>query len=308
MSILTLTAAILLGVLVVSEVIFRYRGTLDAPAFEDSPDYGYLMRPNQSVSPRGLRFRINQHGFRGADFAATKPPGVTRIAFVGCSVTYGGGSIPDEALFVNRVVAVLSESSGSKWEGINLSAPGWGIQNMASCLSRKGFYGADVLVWMISAADFRRPKTTRMEYGFWRIRSWSRVVYGVGVALYLLNRNARYSRARALAPRRSPAELLEDNLRALEAGLLDAARFGLRQLIVVVPMAEPSEEHDMDARKFEALARERSVPLVHAKPVLEEGGLFLDHVHLSIRGHELIAGLIATAIGNTTSQQRRDGP
>ena len=180
-------SAVLVLALFAAEVAVRSLDVFDPPAFEDNAAYGYLMRPNQSVSTRGIRFRINNIGFRGEDVPPRKPVGVTRIAFVGDSITYGGGTIPDDELFVNRTASGLSTSRRSRFEGLNLSAPGWGVQNMVAYLSAHGVHEADWIVWVLSTVDFRRPKTTREENGFWSSKPWSRFAYGITAMLHKSN-------------------------------------------------------------------------------------------------------------------------
>src|SRR5438552_2563223 len=121
----------MLVILTATEVLLRFADIGDVTVFEANPDYGYLMRPNQSVSPRGHRFHINHAGLRGAEFTATKQPGVFRIVFVGDSVTFGGGRIREEDLFVSRIAEMIRSGNQSPIDIINAGVPGWGIQNMA---------------------------------------------------------------------------------------------------------------------------------------------------------------------------------
>ena len=91
--------------LLAAEGVLRLWDVADPPAFVEDPQYGFLMRSNQSVSTRGFRFQINWFGLRGRDFAMPKRAGVYRIAFLGDSIPYGGGSIQDPNLFVNVVAS-----------------------------------------------------------------------------------------------------------------------------------------------------------------------------------------------------------
>src|SRR5262245_43722827 len=137
--------------LILSGVIFlagegfaRWLDIGDPPAFEKHDKYGYLMRPDQSVSTRGNRFQINRAGFRGIDLRSPRDPHVYRIAFVGDSVTYGGGSIPDRDLFVNRVASRFGVLTHHSVEAANISAPGWGIPNMAAYIETHGLADVDL--------------------------------------------------------------------------------------------------------------------------------------------------------------------
>ena len=47
----------------------------DIEVYDHDPEYGYLTKPDQWPSPRGIVFRINQAGLRGPDFSPTKRAG-----------------------------------------------------------------------------------------------------------------------------------------------------------------------------------------------------------------------------------------
>ena len=66
---------------------------------------------------------------------------------------------------------------------INISAPGWGIQNIVAYVQSVGFYDADLVVWVVPADDFRRRKTLLSDYpGFplEKPRLRSRLVFETG--------------------------------------------------------------------------------------------------------------------------------
>ena len=130
--------------LLAAEGILHLWDIADPPAFVENPHYGFLMRPNQSASTRGYRFHINQFGLRGRDFAMPKPAGVYRIAFLGDSITYGGGRIPDPDLFVNVVASQVQMPSDRRAEAIQFSA-----QTGALRISLRMFssWGSTVRTW-----------------------------------------------------------------------------------------------------------------------------------------------------------------
>jgi hypothetical protein len=129
----------------------------DVELYFHDPEIGYLTKPDQWPSPRGVVFRINRAGLRGPDFSPIKKPGVLRLTFIGDSVTFGGGIVSDANTFVGLSAAELSRLTGRPVDTVNISAPGWGIPNMQHYIARYRLYGADVVVWVLPREDFHRP-------------------------------------------------------------------------------------------------------------------------------------------------------
>ncbi len=278
--------------LVGAEGFLRAFDLADPPAFESNPQYGYLMRPNQSVSTRGHRFQINQSGFRGPDFTMPKPIGVFRLVFLGDSITYGGGEVPDQDLFVNRVASGLASSEHRKIEAINLSVPGWGIQNMAAFVTTRGLFDPDLVIWVISSSDFRRPETSLEENGFLEQKSWSRLWY---VSVTVL-RIARFSLGGTNHWHKEPATL-DQNLRSLHSTLRQMRQQNIPCAVVVVPAAKESSAYIQDLNRFRSVSESLSVPFLETGPALKQypsDRMFLDGYHLSARGHAAVGDAITS--------------
>jgi hypothetical protein len=265
------------------------------------------LQPDQSVSPRGHRFRINRVGFRGDDFEVDKHPNALRVAFLGDSITYGGGQIPDKDLFVNRVPLSLEVPSRRPIESLNLSVPGWGIQNMAGYVTSKGLYHADLLVWVIASADFRRPKTTLEENGFWEVKPWSRIMYGgfvlARMSYQALGGHLGFGSGKAKAG--SGLEILEKNLQTFHRTLAGVKNSGVSCLVVIVPAAGGYGSLHGDLVKFRSQAESLAVPVLDMGPAFEPHSsteLFFDGVHLTSRGHELIAESIVDFLNGLLRQ------
>ncbi|MBM4266394.1 MAG: hypothetical protein FJ144_07275 [Deltaproteobacteria bacterium] len=76
------------------------------------------------LGPGGERFdvRINNHGFRGGDFAVAKPPGVIRVVTLGASSTFGYSNRDDET-YPHRLEQILNERGGGRrFEVINIAS------------------------------------------------------------------------------------------------------------------------------------------------------------------------------------------
>lgn len=272
-----------------SEIGLRMVGIGAPPAFASHPQYGYLMRPNQWASTRGIAFHINSAGFRGGDFSPQKPPGTFRLVFVGDSITYGGGSIPDANLFTNRVASTLRVPSGEKIETISLSAPGWGIANMVGYINAHGVHHADVVVWVLPECDFRRPKMSLEDNHFPTVQPWSRLFYLAYTAIVQYQFGQR-----EVAPIddetlfKNNVDLLMETLGKLK---VDHSQVGL----VVLPSEQQAKSYETDLAAIRTAARARSIQFLDVTQTFQmhrAEALYMDGAHLSSNGHHVMAEAI----------------
>ena len=87
---LLVTVALIGGLVLATEYYLR---TNDARRFiraTSIPGLKYELVPNYRGTYKGVEYRTNEFGFRGADFPMRKPPGEYRILFLGDSIVQGG--------------------------------------------------------------------------------------------------------------------------------------------------------------------------------------------------------------------------
>jgi lysophospholipase L1-like esterase len=273
--------------LLIGEGLLRWLDIGAPPVFARHQQYGYLMVPNQSVSTRGYRFHINQAGFRGSDFSWAKPPGVYRIAFTGDSITYGGGSIAEEDLFVNRVASTMSSHLGTPVEAVNLC-----IQNIAGYVATQGLPATDLFIWVIPSADFRRPKTSLEEHGFVEQRPLSRFTFLVSSLGWEVMTRMRRQFGVRHGEVVAGEIVLRQNVRTVQKVLTRIGENGYRAMIAFVPAETESEIDRRDRALFRSSAESIAVPFLDLEAAFDRqssNGLYLDGVHLSSRGHEVVA-------------------
>ncbi|MBZ0166508.1 MAG: SGNH/GDSL hydrolase family protein [Candidatus Omnitrophica bacterium] len=111
-------------------------------AYHDNDQENYSKyHPHEQLketSKDGILFdvRINNHGFRGADYEWTKPPGVLRVACLGDSSTFGYGDRDDETypayleVFLNARLQELEEDAFQRVEVFNFGVPHMLAENM----------------------------------------------------------------------------------------------------------------------------------------------------------------------------------
>ncbi|MFT4682184.1 MAG: lysophospholipase L1-like esterase [Granulosicoccus sp.] len=96
-----------------------------------------------------LLYAHNSLGYRGTEFAKTKPEGKIRIATVGGSTTYGVGVNVEDTWPYQ-----LSEVLGSGYEVINMGVPGYSsVENLIQTALHLSDYEPDLAVYFIGLND-----------------------------------------------------------------------------------------------------------------------------------------------------------
>ena len=136
---LALAAGAVVFSLLAGEAVFRIFG-LGPPA------------PPASHPEERSDERKNSLGYRGAEWPLEKPPGATRILFVGDSFTYGRG-VEESRIFASVAGARLS-ADGRSVEVLNISKPGWDTADEVDALEKTGLrYHPDLVVLVFFLND-----------------------------------------------------------------------------------------------------------------------------------------------------------
>jgi lysophospholipase L1-like esterase len=138
------------------------------PDAQRLPDVGIQFAPNTTFelnydsNPRGyfdendgLRYRINNYGFRGPDYPIKKPRGVQRIVLIGDSFAFGEG-VRFEQTLGERLERLLNERGGdaAPVEILNLGVGGAGTLSELSFLRHRGIaLEPDLVLWLYVLND-----------------------------------------------------------------------------------------------------------------------------------------------------------
>jgi len=85
--------------------------------------FGFKYTPGWEGIHAGAKVHINSWGWRGRDFAQTKPPGTFRILGVGDSFVFGK-AVDDEDVFLAQLERMLNGGSGHAYETLNAGHEG----------------------------------------------------------------------------------------------------------------------------------------------------------------------------------------
>lgn len=141
-----------------AEGVLRGFGYGDPVLYVNDPTVGYRPAPDQRTTRRGNLIEINHFGMRSAPITREKPAGTFRILMLGDSTLYGGAYIDQDAIFANRLDALL-EAEGRAVEVLNMGVNGWGPYHQAAWLERFGTFDADLVIFIVPYGDIFRPLT-----------------------------------------------------------------------------------------------------------------------------------------------------
>lgn len=291
------------------------------------------------------RSRHNSLGFRGADIAVPKPAGRLRVVCMGESTTYCTGIADDAATYPARLQAHLAGAAPElDIEVMNAGVGGYtSIENLLHCLFRVAPLEPDVIVYYYTHNDVhprRMPGLSRdyREYS----RSWYEPWLGGGLLSWIGHRwvlasgaigrvvrreyERRWRRWRAENIALNPPDAFRANMTTL---VLTGRAAGAKVLLVnppyrglvkekldeapAAPMARAVWEHRGIIRE---IGKKLSIPVYDLAADMTycmdsdtfPNKYYLDQVHVSTKGAELMGSLIAKAILDNGLLQTVDRP
>jgi lysophospholipase L1-like esterase len=164
MRLVLLRALLVLGTSVICllgiELVFRWLevGPLIASVdpqnvrLSDDPTLGYELRPG---APDG-ELTINSAGFRGREYSVEKPPGTTRIAVIGDSISYGM-AVERPLTYPAQLEELLNRhfaARGKSFEVLNFAVSGYSSAQIVETLRVRALrYAPDGVIYGYSLND-----------------------------------------------------------------------------------------------------------------------------------------------------------
>jgi lysophospholipase L1-like esterase len=266
--------------------------------------------------PRAFFVRINAQGLReDRDLAPEPSSGITRIACIGDSCTFGY-CVAGEAAFPKRLEAAL----GKGYETWNWGVSGYGIDQMLLQLERDVLPTKPRLVVLsVIDDDFRRATRTAYHTGekkpFYTLDGDALVLRGVpvervevGDAYYkvdaqgslVLWRIGEGVKALTKALAKDP-DAADDTWLVGRALIREAARVtkaaGVKLVVVLLPtdhlIGQDPRARLLPSLEAEGIAVLDLYPAYKARMAKDSTRLFIDQFHPTEAGHELIADELA---------------
>lgn len=131
-------------VLLISEAVLReVWGFAQAPLYQESDSYEYIVQPNQDGSRFGKYYHYNSYSQRSDEPDSTK----VIVLGLGDSVIFGGVLTDQDSL----ATTLFTKETGIQM--LNISAGSWGPDNCAAYLKEKGMFQAKAIYLIVSSHD-----------------------------------------------------------------------------------------------------------------------------------------------------------
>jgi lysophospholipase L1-like esterase len=308
------------------------RGNPVAGIYEPDALLGRRPRPGTHLDGTTRSLSINRWGFRGREIPKVKPEGTIRIAAMGDSTTFAMEASADDATWVARMERLLNEHTESlRFDTINAGVPGYTLATSAVQLSERVMaFNPDIVMGFQVATDIAGH--TRRQYPAQQQQSASQPTVTKFVQKHVLLLNLIRQNTVAFHSR----NVQQDRHDRLDQAGLDQYREHLREAVSICrengiilvlctcPRAfgDPSAATDQHALAASALAnnpalsllglndaytrynevvretaRQYDLPLVDLDHIVpKRAEYFHDSIHLSNRGHQLVAEATARVV------------
>ncbi|HEU4928219.1 MAG TPA: GDSL-type esterase/lipase family protein [Candidatus Krumholzibacteria bacterium] len=307
---------------------------------------GWKLRPGAVDRWGDVEVRVNERGFRGPVVPYEKPPGTSRLVYLGDSVTFGYRVARWEDTYP-FVADSLLRADSLRVDTVNLAVEGYSQWQQAIVLAQEGDrYRPDLVVVGFVLNDvtemFYLSRFGGSDEGFQLRHSyssaWDRVL-SKSALVYQIQNVTREIKARrklgedvrlgAIKQQALDVETLmkhpdQGNVKvAWDIALADLQRIvdhcatqNTDVLVVAFPFAvQLSDPEGLAApqRVLSNYARARNIPSIDLLPELvshmQTSGrraqdLFIDHDHLSVEGHRVVAGILAPRIAAILGARR----
>jgi hypothetical protein len=307
-----LTILMLICLLALELFLRTFSGLGNPPLYEISPLYGYRLKPNQVIEPRGgmgflygARITTNNLGLRAAGEWAPNPEG--KILFLGDSVTYGGQYIDDAQIF--------SSVAGSKlpgWQVGNGGINAWGVENIVGLIMDSGFSPAEGVVTCVLEGDFYRGLTRASSMPLWIERPSLALQDLLMHFIWRANESRYGSTIDAVVQDEAHLDKIVDRAaRRLEDLDLYLKQKHVRHFIFILPTRSQIVGDEPPDPRVEKILRRHKIDAEYLRPELlalepdrkKRRKWFHDEVHLEVPGHQAYGILIGDVLSHVLPER-----
>jgi len=277
---------------------FEFIGLGDPIRYDKDLIYGFAPKENQKKKRfKSSLVTINESGLRSIE--NWRDSKKKKILFIGDSVTFGGSYIDDKKIFSHLVCDELKRFFCGN-AGVN----GYGIINMVN-RSRydERIHDTDIVIFLFSALNFTREYTSSETAHFYlndhdfflsglmEAISFFSTKYDVNYLLSKKDNTKKYNHDR---------ELIDYSLEQLAN---EAKRLKKNNKIVKIFLSVEKDnkksENSLNQYIFDRLVNFEFENFYYLENTLNKVDYFVDNIHLSSKGHKIVAEKIISTISLT---------
>jgi len=278
LSLIILGVLFALGLLLeaILRIVFGFGNPL---IYKADAEIGYLLAPNQQTRRFSNFIAVNQYSMRSDPITTQRPPETTRIMLIGDSIANGSWWTDQKETIAALITKNLGQNLTGSVEVLNASANSWGPRNQSAYLRRFGTFESQVIVLLMNTDDLFALAPSSAVVG-------REINYpDHRPALALIEFYDRYfKRYPPLPPVQEGGDRVGNNLTALaQIQALAQAELKARQRL-----ADFTSNQQIFYLDF--------LPIFQAHPTPDS--LYIDNIHLSRDGNELISQKLTEAIKN----------
>lgn len=268
------------------------------------PGLAYELSPSKAGEVKGIHVAVNALGLRGPEVTLAKPNGVTRIAVLGDSLTFGFG-VEEPQTFTRLLEGLLAErpiDAQHTFQTLNFGVGGYSSSDEAIVLAHKAFdFEPDLVVVAYFLNDPETEPIQPLHQFFHRTEPWenSHVLRLIAQWRYEHDKMRLGGGDAYRAMHATNGDKWPSVLAAFDA-MRDAAEArGVPILLVVLPTFNGFEHfdaypyRDLHAQVI-AAAKARGFATFDTEPAFEASGLrpgecAVDLEHPNAAGHAIVA-------------------
>lgn len=307
---------IIFSVLLIELLLRFLLGLANPPLLVADSEIGYLFQADQDLHRFGNRVHINSYHQRSEDLGTEPDTAVSRVLFLGDSVTWGGALVNQRNTYPEVFENRAERECRKPVESLNASAGSWGVGNLRAYMEEFGTFGSDLVVFQIGSQDLLQGKSDSDPVGVYPSMPTERPASAIQelVSRYLWPRyikplvNSAVFVGRSWATPRSGSPGVEpqfkQNMDDLEWMVREVRRAGSRPIILHTPERwEVAGGRDPDEPKY-ARHRDRfiarmdslRVPVVNLYEKWKERSnpsrYYRDYIHMNEIGYDSIGHAI----------------
>jgi len=282
---LVITSVLLIALIVVEVALRKLYGFGDMSIlFQEDPAFEYIAKPNQDKVRFGNKVVYNEFSMRSLPLSDKDK---CIVLGFGDSIINGGTVIDQDSLATTITENQLRSEIGDGVRFLNISAPSWGPDNCAAYLNKYGSFNAKMIILFVSSHDAHDNMTFEKTVGVHE--SYPEQPYPLAV-LEVMDRYIK-PRIFGMMNDQKGNDLMINNVEGQFSPGFDFFKNFAEKNNIPLVICLHAEREEVEAGKFNSQGEEilsycaaNNIPVISGLQIGEDGGDFIDYIHLNEKG------------------------